>query len=148
MSFEWDMDILEDGLAELDVNLDDVGDVVGSAVGGAAVGAGVGSFIPVVGTAIGAGVGAVIGALAAIGSKKKFGDGGIGSANESIGYVLNGSQQSLMSKISQDVGKVRKRANRMRVDLTQQIDREINSVERIQDIIEELNDNIKSIIDN
>lgn len=144
MSFEWDMDILEDGLSELDANLEDVGDVVGGAV----LGAGIGSFIPGVGTAIGAGVGAVIGALSAIGSKKKFGDGGIGSANESIGYVLNRSQQSLMSKISQDVGKVRKRANRMRVDLTQQIDREINSVERIQDIIEELNDNIKSIIDN
>lgn len=148
MSFKWDMDTLEDGLAELDVNLEDVGDVAGGAVGGAVGGAAIGSFFPVVGTAIGAAVGGAIGALSAIGSKKVFGDGGIGSANESIGDVLNRSQQSVMSKISQDVSKIRSQANRMRVDLTQQIDREINSVERIQDIIEELNDNIKSIIDN
>lgn len=148
MSFKWDMDILEDGLSELDVNLEDVGDVAYSAVAGAAAGAGIGSCVPVVGTAIGAGVGAAIGALSSIGSKMKFGDGGIGSANESIADVLNRSQQSVMSKISQDVSKVRTQANRMRVDLIQQIDREINSVERIQEVIEELNDNIESIINN
>lgn len=148
VSFKWDMDILEDGLAELDVNLEDVGDVAGGAVGGACIGAGLGSVVPVIGTAIGASVGAAIGFLGAIGSKKKFGDGGKASANESFGEVLNRAQQTVMSKISQDGSNVRSQANRMRVDFIRQIDREINSVERIQDIIEELNNNIKSIIDN
>ena len=97
----FDMYTLEDGLAELDTNLDDVGDVAGSTVGGATTGAIIGSFIPGAGTLVGAAVGASLGFLGSLGAKAS-GDGGVSSAKESISDVIDRSRKSVESKIDID----------------------------------------------
>lgn len=142
VSFTFDIDNLEDGLSELDVNLEDVGDVVGSIAKGAFIG----SFIPGVGTAIGAAVGAGLGAIGSLGSKAILGDGGVASAKESIGNVINKAQKSAENKVRNDISTIRNQANRRRTLLLQQVDEEIHSVERINEIVDDLNDGIKNII--
>ena len=97
----FDMYTLEDGLAELDTNLDDVGDVAGSTVGGATTGAFIGSFIPGAGTLVGAAVGAGLGFLGSLGAKAS-GDGGVSSAKESISDVIDRSKKKVESKIDID----------------------------------------------
>ena len=140
----FDIHTLEDGLAELDTNLDDVGDVAGSTVGGATTGAVIGSFFPVIGTTIGAAVGAGLGFLGSIGAKV-VGDHGVASAKESISDVIKRSQQSVESKIRQDTIQLRNQANRRRNLLIQQVDKEIRSVDAIDDIVDELKQQIHNI---
>lgn len=145
-NINFDKETLEDGLSELDPNLDDVGDIAGGIVGGAGTGALIGSFIPGLGTAIGAGAGALIGAAGSLFSKGKFGDGGVSSAKESISDVLKRAQQSSMSKMKQSINEISYSANRKRTSLIKQIDDEIDSVEKIHDIVDELNEDINNII--
>ena len=140
----FDIHTLEDGLGELDPNLDDVGDVAGSTVGGATTGALIGSFFPVVGTTIGAAVGAGLGFLGSMGAKV-VGDHGVSSAKESISDVIKRSQQSVESKIRQDIIQIRNQANRRRNLLIQQVDKEIRSVDAIDDIVDELKQQIHNI---
>lgn len=140
----FDIHTLEDGLAELDTNLDDVGDVAGSTVGGATTGAFIGSFFPVVGTTIGAAVGAGVGFLGSMGAKA-FGNHGVSSAKESINDVIKRSRQSVESKIRQDIIQIRNQANRRRNLLIQQVDKEIRSVDAIDDIVDELKQQIHNI---
>lgn len=140
----FDFHTLEDGLGELDPNLDDVGDVAGSTVGGATTGAFIGSFFPVVGTTIGAAVGAGLGFLGSMGAKA-FGNHGVSSAKESISDMIKRSQQSVESKIRQDIIQIRNQANRRRNLLIQQVDKEIHSVDAIDDIVDELKQQIHNI---
>ena len=131
-------------MAELDTNLDDVGDVAGSTVGGATTGAFIGSFFPVVGTTIGAAVGAGVGFLGSMGAKA-FGNHGVSSAKGSIKDVIKRSRQSVESKIRQDIIQIRNQANRRRNLLIQQVDKEIRSVDAIDDIVDELKQQIHNI---
>ena len=140
----FDFHTLEDGLGELDPNLDDVGDVAGSTVGGATTGAFIGSFFPVVGTTIGAAVGAGLGFLGSMGAKA-FGNHGVSSAKESISDMIKRSQQSVESKIRQDIIQIRNQANRRRNLLIQQVDKEIQSVEAIGYLVDELKQQIHNI---
>lgn len=140
----FDMHTLEDGLAELDTNLDDVGDVAGSTVGGATSGALIGSVIPGVGTLVGAAVGAGLGFLGSLGTKA-MGDGGVSSAKESISDVIDRSKQSVESKIDKDFININNQANHLRSLLIQQVDKEIQSVEAIDDVVDELKQQIHNI---
>lgn len=137
----FDIHTLEDGLAELDINLEDVGNVVGSTVTGASIGAGVGSFVPFVGTAIGAAVGAGLGFIGSL----AVGDGGKSSAKESISDVIERAKQSVESKIRQDIVQMRNQANQRRNLLIRQVDKEIRSVDAIDDIVDELKQQIHNI---
>lgn len=140
----FDIHTLEDGLAELDTNLDDVGDVARSTVDGAATGAIIGSFFPVVGTTIGAAVGGGLGFLGKMGAKA-FGDHGVSSAKESISDVIERAKQSVESKIRQDIVQMRNQANQRRNLLIRQVDKEIRSVDAIDDIVDELKQQIHNI---
>lgn len=135
---------LEDGLAELDTNLDDVGDVAGSTVGGATTGAIIGSFIPGAGTLVGAAVGASLGFLGSLGAKAS-GDGGVSSAKESISDVIDRSKKSVESKIDIDFININNQANHLRSLLIQQVDKEIQSVEAIGYLVDELKQQIHNI---
>ena len=140
----FDIHTLEDGLAELDTNLDDVGDVARSTVDGAATGAIIGSFFPVVGTTIGAAVGGGLGFLGKM-RAKAFGDHGVSSAKESISDVIERAKQSVESKIRQDIVQMRNQANQRRNLLIRQVDKEIRSVDAIDDIVDELKQQIHNI---
>lgn len=137
--FEMDKDILEDGLAELDINLEDAANV---AEGAAALGI-PGAALGPAGAIIGAGLGSAI-AIAKHhfwGKKQK-----VASVKDSIDKMLEKSKKSSEVNVKQETSKLQQEIEQRKEQFLNQIDAEIKAVTDIQDIITSLNEGIHYII--
>lgn len=145
IDFNFNLDTLEDGLDELDINLEDIGEVSLNIVKFANAGANIGKYFPIKGKAIGTFIGASIGLLSGLGKKICFGDRGISSAKDSLKSMLEQSQKSVEEELEGSINKLKKQISFEMTSILKQIDEEIHSVEVMKSIINGLNDNVEKI---
>lgn len=139
VDFKLDMNALEDGIKELDFNLDDAGDLAEAAAKGLGLGA--------LGGAIGMGIGAGVGSLACLVKKHFFHKGDKkASALESIITMLEESRHSVEQGVKNQMPKLRQQIDSKKEELLSMVDMEIKNVERVEDIKDELDQKIKKII--
>lgn len=139
MDYKLDSDSLEDNINELDLNLDDVGDVATTTAWGVSLGS--------IGGLPGIGVGAVVGSLLGIAkkhfsykSKKKA------SATESILSMLDESLSSVEKDIRKSMPLIKQQIDNLKGQILSMVNLEINNANRIGEIKEELDKKINLII--
>lgn len=112
-----DIPDVQNALAELDVSLDDIGNVSLSLAGGFSAGFAVGSFFPGLGNIIGGVVGAFAGGVAyACGT-----DGGKGKARKKLGDSFNHSQMKVKDTVRNCIGKLISDLSRQEICIINQI---------------------------
>lgn len=123
LQFEIDEDILEDGLAELNINLEDAVDFARAAAGGALVGLPWGPP----GALIGAGFGAAA-------AKIKYHIGGrkakVASAQDSMATLIKKSRQASENAIKSQLGELQQQIDEQKANLLCQVDKEIKEFEK------------------
>lgn len=134
-----DTDILEDGLAELDANLEDAGDIAMLAATGAGCGVGWGPPGMLICGAVGGLVG--LGKKYYFDRKKKK-----ASAKESIGIMLGKSRQDAQASLKRESASLQSKLNKMKATLLRQVDQEAGAVEEIQDIADELRNSVAASV--
>ena len=139
VDYKLDSDSLEDNINELDLNLDDVGDVATTTAWGVSLGS--------IGGLPGIGVGAVVGSLLGIAkkhfsykSKKKA------SATESILSMLDESLSSVEKDIRKSMPLIKQQIDNLKGQILSMVNLEINNANRIGEIKEELDKKINLII--
>ncbi len=142
----FDLDITND-LKELDINLDDVGDVLGATASGAAVGFAVGSFVPVIGNIVGASVGAGVGFLGSIFSKGASNNKTSSTKNE-ISKTLDEAKTKVSSAVSNSLNPLLIELSNKKQQLLKDIETELKNLSELNSIADQLLIDVDSYIQN
>ena len=142
----FDLDITND-LKELDINLDDVGDVLGTTASGAVVGFVVGSFVPVIGNIVGASVGAGVGFLGSIFSKGASNNKTSSTKNE-ISKTLDEAKTKVSSAVSNSLNPLLIELSNKKQQLLKDIETELKNLSELNSIADQLLIDVDSYIQN
>lgn len=139
VDFKFDYGIFEDNLKELNINLDDVGDVAEKTASGACIGA--------LGGLPGIGIGAVVGSLLGIVRKHlSYKKQKNASATESIISMLDESLNSVEKDIREGMPLIKQQIDDLKEQILSMVNLELENANKIGEIRENLDKNINLIL--
>lgn len=139
VDFKLDSGILEDDLKELNINLDDVGDIAEKTASGACIGA--------LGGLPGIGIGAVVGSLLGIVRKHlSYKKQKNASATESIISMLDESLSSVEKDIREGMPLIKQQIDDLKEQILSMVNLELENANKIGEIRENLDKNINLIL--